>query len=145
MTDSRRKGATGEREFGAAVEAALGVRLVRRLDQCRGGGHDLEPEPGDTSAAATWLRGFAPEVKRHRAVTPASVAVWWGQAVRQGRDAGLRPLLAYRADRAPWHVAVPLEVLVPSLAPAVDGAVPVPATLDLDGFAALAAATAAGP
>ena len=132
---SRAKGAGGEREFAAAVADVLGVRLVRRLDQCRGGGFDLAPEPGDDSAGAVLLAGYAIEVKRHRAVTPASVATWWAQAVRQSDAAGLAPLLAYRADRQPWHVVVALHTLVPGTAPA-DDAVPHIATLDLDGFAA---------
>lgn len=134
MTDSRRKGAAGEREFASAVLDALGVRLVRRLDQCRGGGHDLEPAPDDDSAGATRLRAFAVEVKRHRAVTAASVALWWRQTVRQADAAGLAPMLAYRADRAPWHVVVALDALMPGAAPA-DG-LPHTATLTLEGFAA---------
>ena len=101
MTDSRRKGTAGEREFASAVLDTLGVRLARRLDQCRAGGFDLAPEPGDDSAGAVLLAGYAIEVKRHRAVTPASVALWWRQAVRQSEAAGLAPLLAYRADRRP--------------------------------------------
>ncbi len=137
MTNSRRKGAAGEREFAAAVAGALGVRLARLLDQCRGGGHDFEPEPDGTSAVAAWLRGFAPEVKRHRAAPPAAVATWWAQAVRQADAAGLVPLLAYRADRAPWRVVVPLHALVPGAAP-TDAAVPHTATLDFDGFATVA-------
>ena len=137
MTNSRRKGAAGEREFASAVLDALGVRLVRRLDQCRGGGFDLAPEDGNDSAGAVLLASYAVEVKRHRAVTPASVALWWCQAVRQADAAGLHPLLAYRADRRPWHVVVALQTLAPGTASA-DDAVPHMATLDLEGFAALA-------
>ena len=140
MTDSRRKGAAGEREFAAAVLDTLGVRLVRRLDQCRAGGFDLAPEDGDDSAGAVLLAGYAIEVKRHRAAAPASVALWWRQAVRQSEAAGLAPLLAYRADRRPWHVVVALHTLVPGTAPA-DDAVPHMATLDLAGFAATARRT----
>ena len=139
MTNSRRKGASGEREFAAAVLDTVGVRLVRQLDQCRAGGFDLAPEPDDGSAGAARLRTFAVEVKRHRAVTPASVATWWAQAVRQADAAGLHPLLAWRADRQPWRVAVPLHLLVPGIAPA-DGP-PHMATLSLDGFAATARRT----
>lgn len=130
---SRRKGAAGEREFAAAVLDALGVRLVRQLDQCRSGGFDLAPAPDDTSAGAVLLAGYAVEVKRRRAATPASVAVWWRQAVRQADAAGLRPLLAYRADRQPWHVVAPLHTLVPGAS--TDGP-PHRATLDLEGLAA---------
>ena len=39
---SRRKGASGEREFAAALDDLLGIRLTRNLEQSRGGGHDLE-------------------------------------------------------------------------------------------------------
>ena len=136
MTNGRAKGAAGEREFSAAVAGALGVRLVRRLDQCRGGGHDLEADPGDTGARAAWLGRFAPEVKRHRAAPPGAVAEWWRQAVRQAGAVGLAPLLAYRPDRAAWTVVVALDALVPGTAPA-DGP-PHPVAMTLEAFAALA-------
>ena len=134
MTNGRRKGADGEREFSTALADVLGVRLVRRLDQCRGGGHDLEPDPNDESAAARHLRRYAVEVKRHRTAPTAAVAAWWAQAVRQADAARLAPLLAYRADRQPWHVVVPLVELAPDAVPVE--AVPHMATLSLAGFAA---------
>ena len=111
MTNSRRKGATGERAFAAAVLNTLGVRLVRQLDQCRAGGFDLAPEPTDDSACAVLLRGFTIECKRHRTATPGEVAAWWTQTCRQADDAGLAPLLAYRPDRAPWRVVLALDAL----------------------------------
>ena len=138
MTDSRRKGAAGEREFAAAVHDALGVRLVRRLDQCRAGGHDLEPEAHDASDAAAVLRRFAIEVERRRRIRYADVARWWTEeAVPEARAAGLEPLLAYRADRAPWRVVVALGGLGASGRPVGEGTAPLTATVSLDGLAAL--------
>jgi len=135
MTNSRRKGASGEREFSAAVLDAMGVRLLRQLDQCRGGGFDLAPEPDDDSPTAAWLRRHAIECKRHRGATAAEVAGWWAQTVRQADDAALAPMLAYRADRQPWHVVLALDALVPG----IDATDKRPtATVSLDGLAALA-------
>lgn len=114
--NSRRKGAAGEREFAARVLELTGVRLIRQLDQCRGGGHDLEPEAGHTSDTARALRRFAIEVKRRRTITDADVTRWWTtEAVPQADAARLAPALAYRADRSPWRVVVPLRTLAPTL------------------------------
>ena len=135
MTNSRLKGATGEREFAAAVFDTLSVRLLRQLDQCRGGGFDLAPEPDNTTSTAEWMRQHAIEVKRYRTVTAASVAEWWRQAVEQADNARLAPLLAYRADRQPWLVVIALDAL------AADVEVTdtrLTATLTLEGLAALA-------
>jgi len=137
VTNSRRKGATGEREFAAAVLDALDVKLVRQLDQCRGGGFDLAPEPDDASPTAAWFRRHAIECKRHRTALAGEIAGWWTQTVRQADAARLAPMLAYRADRQPWHVVLALDALAPGTA--TDGA-PLPATVTLDGLAALARA-----
>lgn len=77
VVHSQRKGASGEREFSKAVEQLTGVSLERRLDQCRGGGHDLDVISGAEGAVADWLRSHAIEVKRYRQVTPALIAGWW--------------------------------------------------------------------
>jgi len=136
VTNSRRKGAAGEREFSTAVRDALGVRLLRRLDQCRAGGFDLAPEPDDGSPAAAWLRAHAVEVKRHRGASAAEVAGWWAQTLRQADAAGLEPMLAFRADRQPWHIVVALDTLAAVTVPA--GAERLAATVSLEGLAALA-------
>jgi Holliday junction resolvase len=104
--DSRAKGAAAEREFAALVLDLAGVKLVRNLEQARGGGHDLEPQGDDPAAAA--LRRFAIECKRYGTVTPALLAKFWQQAERQARLAGRVPVLAYRADRREWRVVLPL-------------------------------------
>lgn len=109
--NSRRKGATGERDFAATIEFLAGVRLERRLDQSRAGGYDLAPNPRDTSPAANELRRWAIEVKRHKAATPTLLSKWWLQATESAAEASLIPALAYRCDRRPWRILVPLWVL----------------------------------
>ena len=106
--NSRSKGASSEREFSTLIHDHLGVRLVRILTQSRGGGHDLEPAPGEAGAVVDVLRGLAFEVKRYHAITPALLARFWAQSVRQAQAAGLVPALCWRADRHPWRVTVPL-------------------------------------
>ena len=49
---SRTKGAAAERELAAALDELIGVRLTRRLDQARGGGHDLDLPHGATGPVA---------------------------------------------------------------------------------------------
>ena len=108
---SRRKGATAERELAGAIHDLLGVRLVRRLTQVRGGGHDLELLEGEGGPVAAVLERLAIESKRYASVTPASLAQWWSQAVRQAEAAGKWPALCYRADRQPWRVRLPLAAV----------------------------------
>jgi len=145
MTNARRKGASGEGEFAAAVLDVLGAHLARQLDQHRTDGLDLAPEPVSASDVAMLLRRYAIECKRPRSAPPAEVVGWWHQTVRQATDAGLHPLLAYRADRIPWRIVLPLELLVPDatgFSTAHDGSTaPHAATLTLAGFAAFAACT----
>ncbi len=94
----RTKGAGGERELAAALRALTG-HDVRRLVRQHDGDHDL-----------LGLPGWAIEVKRYGAATPALVASWWQQAVLQAARAQLaqpgravRPLLFYRLDRGAWR------------------------------------------
>ena len=114
---SRRKGAGGEREFAAALHDLLGIRLARRLTQVRGGGHDLEVPEGESGPVAEALARLAIECKRYASAPPASLAAWWSQATRQAEAAGLWPVLAFRADRQPWRVRLPLAALRPDLFP----------------------------
>jgi Holliday junction resolvase len=132
--NSRLKGAGAERELAGLIHAHLGVRLVRKLDQSRGGGFDLELAPaGQTGPVAETLAGLAIECKRHQAITPAMLAGFWGQAVRQADAAGLVPCLAWRANRHPWYVTVPLSWLIPGTAGHPDD-LAYTATLPLDAF-----------
>ena len=114
---SRRKGSQGEREFARALEDQIGLRLARNLEQSRQGGHDLTLPEEATGPVADALGRLAVEVKRHREVSPGGLAQWWSQAVRQAEAAALWPVLAYRPDRAPWRVRLPLAALRPDLFP----------------------------
>lgn len=118
----RRKGSQGELELCSEIRDLLGVRLVRNLDQVRQGGFDLvlaDPEAESGTVAAVFNR-LAIEVKRHAVATPATIADWWSQAAAQAATLGLLPVLAYRADRRPWRVRLPLHALHSAL-PRGDG------------------------
>jgi Holliday junction resolvase len=102
---SRTKGRAGEQELARLLTEELGP-VGRNLLQTRAGGHDLEGPA---------LRGWALEVKRYHRATPALLTEWWQQAEQQARSAGRAPCLAWRSDREPWRVLVPLSVLLPEL------------------------------
>lgn len=93
----RSKGANAEREFAQLLGERLGLKLERNLEQTRKGGHDLLGIPG-----------LAIEVKRCEQL---AINQWWRQAVRQASE-GLIPCLAYRQNRKPWLVALPLKWLL---------------------------------
>ena len=109
--DSRAKGAGAERELSRLILDHLGVPLARNLEQSRSGGHDLAATGTDPVSLA--LGTFAIEVKRYATVTPALLAKFWEQAEAQARRAEKVPVLAYRADRQPWRVVLPLAHLNP--------------------------------
>lgn len=131
--NSRAKGAGGEREFSKRVFDLTGVKLERCLEQSRRGGHDLEPL-GDSPAALA-LGRFAIECKRRRVVTPGDLGAFWRQAEEQASKAGKMPALAFRADRQPWTVLVPLKALNASFGAwtGIEWA----AALSVDGFCGL--------
>ena len=109
--NSRQKGSSSEREFASLIHDQLGVKLVRVLDQSRGGGFDLAPAPNQEGPVVDTLRGLAVECKRYGSITPHLMTRFWAQAVKQAEAAGLVPALAWRADRQPWRVTVPLSWL----------------------------------
>ena len=93
---SRSKGQGGELEVAHLLTEITGFSITRRVRQ-----HD-----GDSDLMG--LPGWAVEVKRHASAPLGTVAgVWWHQAVDQAQDAGLLPLLLYRADRQPWRCVWP--------------------------------------
>ena len=114
---SRRKGASGEREFAAAVDGLLGIKLTRNLEQSRQGGHDLIAPPSAAGPVAEALAAMAIEIKRYATCPPGSLAQWWAQTTRQADAAGLWPVLAYRGDRQQWRVRLPLAALRPDIFP----------------------------
>jgi hypothetical protein len=92
MTNSRKKGATVEREFIALAYEYLGVRLKRNLEQCRSGGHDIDGLPG-----------WAVEVKG-RAVVPNNSEVYamLVQARVQAQRVSARPALLLKVNHRGW-------------------------------------------
>jgi hypothetical protein len=103
--NSRAKGAAGEREFCSELSLHLGDHLTeqlkRNLEQTRNGGHDIQGLPG-----------WAVEVKRYKSLTETEIAnIWEKQAVDQAMRISAIPALAYREDRRPWRVRVPINVM----------------------------------
>lgn len=92
----REKGAEGEREFFKELSKALGWEVKRNLGAARDGGSD-----GD-------LESWAIEVKRQEC---GFQQAWWDQAVAQAKDKGAIPVLAYRRNRQPWRVRIPIAAL----------------------------------
>jgi hypothetical protein len=121
----------------------VGLRLTRNLEQSRQGGHDLTVPEGADGPVAEALGRLAVEVKRYAATPPGSLAAWWGQACRQAEAVGLWPALAYRGDRQPWRVRLPLAALRPDF-PYWDGG-DLTADLHLAGFAFLVREGAIAP
>lgn len=132
MINSRAKGSTAEREFAGLVQDWSGVRLIRNLDQTRSGGHDLLVHPNEDGPVAEAFRKLAIECKRYRAVTEGGLSKFWQQAITQAEQAKLIPILAYRADRSPWRVIVPMRVLNPHFSHSHQ--LGYAATLNIEGF-----------
>jgi Holliday junction resolvase len=87
-TMQRSKGARAERELCAMLEAELGLKVRRNVDQARVGGADC-----------VQVQGFAIEIKRRENL---SRPTWWRQAVAQAATLGQEPMLFYRRSREPW-------------------------------------------
>jgi hypothetical protein len=111
--NSRTKGAQAERELAAALFDLTGIRLIRNLEQTRNGGHDLLMPEDASGPAAEALALLALEIKRYAAIKPALIAQWWQQTQTQADRAGLWPALAFRGDRQPWRIRLPLAAILP--------------------------------
>ena len=96
----RAKGASGERELFSLLSAELGFVVKRELGASRDGGCDGLNVPG-----------WAIEVKR----TETYCASFWGQAVRQAKLVGRRPVLFWRKNHAMWAVFVDPQDVAPDL------------------------------
>ena len=93
MTNSRTKGAAGEREVINILKQHLpGETIERNLMQTAKGGYDF-----------VLFNKYACEVKRY-AKGKNYLTAWWDQALRQASDVGMQPVLFYRFDRTPWRV-----------------------------------------
>jgi Holliday junction resolvase len=106
--NSRTKGSATEREFSKRIEKNLGIKLIRNLEQTRGGGHDLIPEHSAVGPLADQFRKLAIECKRYAKVMRADLERFWVQTTEQaGKIEGV-PVLAYRANFEDWKVVVPV-------------------------------------
>jgi hypothetical protein len=112
-----KKGKTGELEFSLALQALLGLRLDRRLCQTREGGLDF------VQAGFP----FCVEVRRREKL---QVDKWWDETIEKAQEATKNaatgapgntptpyPALAFRINRKPWTVRIPIA----SLAEAYEG------------------------
>lgn len=92
MTNPRRKGQGGEREFARIVEEFLPEVRLERGDQSRGG-HSCPDLVG--------LVGWWPEVKRTERPT---LGTWWAKItgdIARARSTD-KPLIAWRPNRGEW-------------------------------------------
>lgn len=97
MTDSRAKGARGEREFAAMLKTRFPQLDFARGIQTRGGGAEAADVYG--------LPGFHFEVKRVEALN-----VWKALAQAQhDADPQSYAAVAFRRNRSGWYVAQPAE------------------------------------
>ena len=108
MVDSRRKGASAEREVAGLIALHIGVKLKRNLEQTRGGGHDLVEDGEDQN----WP--IALEIKNYAEARPGQISQWWEQTTRQAAIAKQIPVLWYK-DRRRWLVKLPGYVVMPDV------------------------------
>ena len=113
---SREKGQQGERQFAKALSEHLGYDVRRDITQVRDGGTDILD-----------VDGWAIEVRWRKQL---SLGAWWKEICGREYSEPRFPALAYRQDRQPWRVIIPLDCLV-------DGAGDETATLSVAGFAAV--------
>ena len=98
----RTKGATGEREVVAALQArGHHSRRTAPMQTGYGGTH------GDADVAG--LPGYHIEVKRQEAL---SLDKWSAQAEADASVTGNVPLVVYRRSRQPWRVALTLDAFL---------------------------------
>ncbi len=86
----RRKGQSGEREVCALLQAEFGVKVGRKLSQCRDAGNDIDLGP------------FVIECKRRARI--GNVYDWISQAEFATPDGYGMPVVMMRADGQDWLV-----------------------------------------
>ena len=103
MTNGRAKGATWERKLAKILEAELGVRFERNLEQYRtAAGGDLIP---DNDAFP-----FSIEAK-HYASGTGMKPEWWAQSEKAALAIGKMPCVIYKFDRREPRCVVSLEAI----------------------------------
>ena len=108
MTNSRNKGASGEREVAQELARQLGFTFKRNLEQVREGLH------GDLVCDDFPDFPFCIEVKRH-AKGDSCLTAWEVQAQRAAEKAGKHPVVIYRFDHGAWRCRVWMEALAESV------------------------------
>ena len=86
----RRKGQSGEREVCALLQGEFGIKVGRKLAQCRDSGNDVDIGP------------FCIEVKRRARI--GNVYEWMSQAEFSTPDGYNMPVVFMRADGHAWLV-----------------------------------------
>lgn len=101
----RSKGHQFERETAKDLEAELGIKFSRILNQTREGGlADLEPVDCPEFP-------FVIECKRYGQGTSAKTS-WWDQVCVAADKANKLPLLIWRFDRMPVRCRMPIQAIV---------------------------------
>ena len=101
---SRNKGSAYEREIAQKLDALLGIKFSRNLEQVRTAAH------GDLVADDDAFP-FSIECKRY-ANGISCLTAWKDQAVKAAAMCGKIPCVIFRFDRQETRVAVPLACLV---------------------------------
>ena len=100
---SRTKGSSFERDIARELEALTGIKFQRNLEQVRTAAHgDLIADDPD------WP--FSIECKR-RATGISCLSDWKAQATQAAQLVGKAPAVAFKFDRQPIRVAVPLYAI----------------------------------
>lgn len=103
MTNSRAKGANGEREVAQELFRELGVNFRRNLEQYQTSDHgDLSADDPDFP--------FLIEVKR-RATGWTCAPAWEAQAIRAAQKVKKHPAIIYRYDRQKWRVRIYMDAV----------------------------------
>lgn len=94
MTNSRSKGARGEREVVKLLRDWLGPVVRRCWERAQARGHDVD------------VPGWGIEVKRYQRI---ALHRWFEQASEQAARLNVRAVLVHREDRGEWLATVRLE------------------------------------
>lgn len=108
MTNSRAKGAVGEREVAALLEYELGIKFKRNLEQCREAAHGdlITDDPGGFP--------FTIEVKRYGSGWTCR-PLWEAQAFTAARAAGTHPCVIYRYNGQQWRCRIWIDAVAEAL------------------------------
>lgn len=107
MTNSRTKGASGEREVAQELHRQLGMNFKRNLDQYR------EDDLGDLICDNPAFP-FIIEVKRYGKGWTCKAA-WEAQAFKAAKKAKKHPCVIYRYNNQDWRARVWMDALAESV------------------------------